>query len=176
MEIRKLTESEGSSQASDDSDRVLGISTELEEDWGEGISFTLQLDTDTQDDTEIHQQRVAQTLNWYVRMKKKIGREKIILRCIFWLVLLYPPSPLLRQLEAQGQLQCSAPGVWTHIDAWCGGVEFVLGQDWGGRRGQARRGTLIQQDTAARQTVLPQISEREKNRERRQIERRYKQD
>lgn len=63
MEIRKLTESEGSSQASDDSDRVLGISTELEEDWGEGISFTLQLDTDTQDDTEIHQQRVAQTLN-----------------------------------------------------------------------------------------------------------------
>lgn len=65
-------------------------------------------------------------------MKKKIGREKIILRCIFWLVLLYPPSPLLRQLEAQGQLQCSAPGVWTHIDAWCGGIKLLSWDGWVG--------------------------------------------
>jgi len=48
-------------------------------------------------------------------------------------------------------------GGGTYIDAGRGGVELVLGQGRGGGRGQPRRGTLVQEDAAIGQAVLPQV-------------------
>lgn len=43
--VYKLTKAEGTSEASDDSDGIFGISAELKQNWREGISLALQLQT-----------------------------------------------------------------------------------------------------------------------------------
>lgn len=46
----------------------------------------------------------------------------------------------------------------THINTGRWGIEFVLWQWRGGRARGSWRGTLVQDDAASRQTVLPQVS------------------
>lgn len=45
----------------------------------------------------------------------------------------------------------------THVDAGSRWVEFVFSQRRRRRRRESRRWTFVQQETAARQTVLPKI-------------------
>ena len=45
----------------------------------------------------------------------------------------------------------------THVDAGCWRVELVLGKHGGGRGGGPRGRTLVQQDAAGGQAVLPQV-------------------